>query len=97
MAKLIMVVNDTEEILDPFREILMNEGYDVSLHAYGKREIGEVKQIAPDLLIADFPPLDRSNMAGSSCRCSRCGTPPSTVRSSSIPPISARLRITRPG
>ncbi len=35
MAKLIMVVNDTEEILDLFRELLTSEGYDVSLHAMG--------------------------------------------------------------
>ncbi len=42
MPKLIMVVNDTEEILDLFREILTGEGYEVSLHAYGKREIGIV-------------------------------------------------------
>ena len=59
MPKLIMVVNDTEEILELFREILMGEGFDVSLHAYGKREIQEVERIAPDLIISDFPPLDR--------------------------------------
>ena len=33
MAKLIMVVNDTQEILDMFRELLTSEGYEVSLHA----------------------------------------------------------------
>ena len=59
MAKLIMVVNDTEEILDLFREILVGEGYAVSVHAYGKRELAEVERIAPDLIISDFPPLDR--------------------------------------
>ncbi len=59
MAKLIMVVNDTQEILDLFRDILTNEGYEVSLHAYGKREITEVTRIAPDLIISDWPPLDR--------------------------------------
>ncbi len=59
MPKLIMVVNDTEEILELFREILTGEGYEVSLHAYGKREIQEVERIAPDLIISDFPPLDR--------------------------------------
>ncbi len=59
MTKLIMVVNDTQEILDLFSDLLTNEGYEVSLHAYGKREIGEVKRLAPDLIISDWPPLDR--------------------------------------
>jgi DNA-binding response OmpR family regulator len=59
MAKLIMVVNDTQEILDLFRELLTSEGYEVSLHSYGKREIQEVIQIAPDLIISDWPPLER--------------------------------------
>ncbi len=59
MAKLIMVVNDTEEILELFREVLTYEGYDVSLHAYGKRGMDEVERIAPDLIISDFPPLER--------------------------------------
>jgi CheY-like chemotaxis protein len=59
MAKLIMVVNDTQEILDMFRDILTGEGYAVSLHAYGKREVEEVQQVGPDLIISDFPPLDR--------------------------------------
>ena len=59
MAKLIMVVNDTQEILDLFRDILTDAGYEVSLHAYGKRESGEVQRIGPDLIISDWPPLDR--------------------------------------
>ena len=59
MAKLILVVNDTQEILALFRDLLTGAGYEVSLHAYGKREIGEVQKIAPDLIISDWPPLDR--------------------------------------
>ncbi len=59
MPKLIMVVNDTQEILDMFRDLLAEEGYEVSLHAYGKREIQEVIRIAPDLIISDWPPLER--------------------------------------
>ena len=59
MAKLIMVVNDTQEILDLFQDLLTEAGYKVSLHAYGKREIEEVQKIKPDLIISDFPPLDR--------------------------------------
>ncbi len=59
MAKLIMVVNDTQEILDMFRELLTSEGYAVSLHAYGKREVDEVRRLNPTLVISDWPPLDR--------------------------------------
>ncbi len=59
MAKLIMVVNDTQEILQMFRELLTSEGYEVSLHAYGKREVDEVRRLQPTLIISDWPPLDR--------------------------------------
>lgn len=54
-----MVVNDTQEILDLFRDLLTGEGYEVSVHAYGKRDIAEVQQIGPDLIISDFPPLEQ--------------------------------------
>ena len=59
MAMLIMVINDTQEILDMFGELLTSEGYAVSLHAYGKREIDEVRRINPTLIISDWPPLER--------------------------------------
>jgi DNA-binding response OmpR family regulator len=59
MAKLIMVVNDTQEILGLFRALLTDAGYEVSLHSYGKREVQEVQEVAPDLIISDWPPLDR--------------------------------------
>ncbi len=55
MAKLIMVVNDTQEILEMFRDLLTTEGYEVSLHAYGKWEIDEVRRINATLIIADLP------------------------------------------
>ena len=59
MPKLIMVIDDTQGILDLFRDILTNRGYAVSLHTYGKRELAEVRRIGPDLIISDWPPLDR--------------------------------------
>ena len=59
MAKLIKVVDDTQEILDLFRELLTSEGYAVSLHAYGKREVDEVRRLNPTLVISEWPPLDR--------------------------------------
>ena len=53
-ARHILVVNDTQEILDLFREILEEEGYRVSLYSYAVQDISEVKEIRPDLVILDF-------------------------------------------
>ena len=50
----VMVVNDTQEILDLFREILEDEGYRVSLYSYAFRDLDEIKQDLPDLLLLDF-------------------------------------------
>ncbi len=56
MTKLIMVINDTQEILQLFEEILTDEGYDVSLHSYSTRDMEQVKKVMPDLIISDHPP-----------------------------------------
>src|SRR5215212_10834226 len=56
MPKHIMVINDTQEILQLFDEILTGEGYEVSLHAYGTRDIDLVKSVNPDLIISDHIP-----------------------------------------
>lgn len=50
----ILVVNDTQEILDLFREILEEEGYRVSVYSYAFRDLDEIKTQRPDLLILDF-------------------------------------------
>jgi DNA-binding response OmpR family regulator len=50
----VMVVNDTQEILELFRSILTAEGYEVTLHAFSTNEMVEIKQCMPDLLILDF-------------------------------------------
>ncbi|MGH2534713.1 MAG: response regulator [Thermomicrobiales bacterium] len=50
----ILVVNDSEEILELFRDLLEEEGYRVSLYSYALRDLNEVKQIEPDLMILDF-------------------------------------------
>ncbi len=50
----ILVVNDTQEILDLFREILEEEGYRVSVYSYAFRDLDEIKAQRPDLLILDF-------------------------------------------
>jgi DNA-binding response OmpR family regulator len=50
----IMVINDTQEILDLFQEILEEEGYRVTLNSYAFRDLDEIKANIPDLLILDF-------------------------------------------
>lgn len=50
----IMVINDTQEILDLFREILEDEGHRVTLYSYAFRDLDEIKHDTPDLLILDF-------------------------------------------
>lgn len=50
----VLVVNDTQEILDLFREILEEEGYRVSLYSYAFRDLGEIEAQNPDLIILDF-------------------------------------------
>lgn len=54
-APLIMVINDTQEILMLFEDILTGEGYRVSLHAYKPRDLQDVIQVKPDLIISDHP------------------------------------------
>jgi CheY-like chemotaxis protein len=58
LAKKILVINDTQEILQLFAEILTDEGYEVELHSYSTRDMETVKQAAPDLIISDHPPTD---------------------------------------
>lgn len=58
MPKKILVINDTQEILQLFADILTGEGYEVALHSYSTRDIDLVKKVAPDLIISDHPPTD---------------------------------------
>ncbi|HYP19819.1 MAG TPA: response regulator [Chloroflexia bacterium] len=53
-GKHIMVVNDTEEILELFQQILREEGgYEVTLTSFQPQMIEFVKEIKPDLIISD--------------------------------------------
>jgi DNA-binding response OmpR family regulator len=54
MAERILVVNDTQEILDLFCEVLKQEGYDAVLSGFPMREIQDVEEINPDLIILDL-------------------------------------------
>lgn len=55
MAARILVVNDTQEILDMFRMLLEEEaGYEVVLYSYTIMDMQEIIHIAPDLIILDY-------------------------------------------
>ena len=50
----ILVINDTQEILDLFREILEDEGYRVSLYSYAIEDLDEICRLKPDLILLDL-------------------------------------------
>ena len=50
----ILVINDTQEILELFRMLLEGEGYEVILSGFPVQQINDVKLINPDLIILDF-------------------------------------------
>ena len=50
----VLVINDTKEILELFRELLEEEGFRVSLSSFAVNTIDEVVEIAPDLVILDY-------------------------------------------
>ena len=49
-----MVVNDTEEIIELFRDIIEAMGHRASATTYAPEDLNEVKQVKPDLVILDL-------------------------------------------
>ena len=55
MAARILVVNDTQEILELFRMLLEEEeGYDVVLSGFPIQQVKDIEHINPDLIILDL-------------------------------------------
>ena len=55
MKSRILVVNDTQEILELFRMLLEEEeGYDVVLSGFPIQHVKEIEHIKPDLIILDL-------------------------------------------
>ena len=54
-----LVVNDTQEILELFAEILEGLGYETVLMSYAPRELERVRETEPDLIVLDFLMGDR--------------------------------------
>jgi CheY-like chemotaxis protein len=53
-GKHILVVNDTEEILDLFREILTGLGHRMTAWSFSPDDLSKVTEIDPDLVILDL-------------------------------------------
>ncbi len=53
MTKRILVVDDSPEILDLFRDLLTDEGYTVITQHYPIESVEQVRRAAPDLIILD--------------------------------------------
>ncbi len=54
MPPRILVINDTQEILDLFRVLLEEEGFEVVLSGFPFQQVSEIEQIGPDLIILDI-------------------------------------------
>jgi CheY-like chemotaxis protein len=52
-AKHILVINDTQEVLEVVKELLEDEGYRVTIHSKAIRDLETIKSISPDLIILD--------------------------------------------
>jgi DNA-binding response OmpR family regulator len=58
--KRVLVINDTKEILELFRDILADEmGFDVTMMTYAPDELSRILEERPDLVIVDFILGDR--------------------------------------
>jgi DNA-binding response OmpR family regulator len=53
-APTILVINDDQEILTLFEEILREAGYQVLLYSAAIRDLSEIERLAPDLIIIDY-------------------------------------------
>jgi DNA-binding response OmpR family regulator len=54
MGACILVVNDTQELLELFRMLLEAEGYKVVLAGFPIQQISDIEDINPDLIILDL-------------------------------------------
>ncbi len=54
MGTRILVVNDTQEILELFEDLLTEEGYEVVLYSYAVQDMDEIERVKPGLIILDY-------------------------------------------
>jgi CheY-like chemotaxis protein len=53
-GKHVLVVNDTEEIIELFREIIEGMGHRMSALSFAPDDLGDVTRVKPDLVILDL-------------------------------------------
>ena len=53
-APTILVINDDQEILTLFEEILREAGYNALLYSTAIRDLAEIERLKPDLIIIDY-------------------------------------------
>jgi len=53
MAKLIMVLNHDRDVLELIEDILIGEGYDVTLHSAKMQDLEDVRTLNPALILLD--------------------------------------------
>ena len=50
----ILAIDNSQAVLDLFRELLEGEGYRVSVQSYVDKDVEAIKDLAPDLIILDY-------------------------------------------
>ena len=53
-GKRVLVVNDTQEILELFEDLLTEMGFEVRLMSFAPRELERVREVRPDLILLDL-------------------------------------------
>jgi CheY-like chemotaxis protein len=53
-GKRVLVVNDTEEILQLFEDLLGELGFEVVVMSFAPRELDRIRAVKPDIVILDF-------------------------------------------
>ena len=54
MASRILAINDSQSILDLFRLLLTDEGYEVALYTDPDQAVADLEQVKPELIILDW-------------------------------------------
>jgi CheY-like chemotaxis protein len=53
MARIVLM-NDSEELLEMLRDLLQGEGYETIIYSYAVEEMKRLEQLKPDLIILDI-------------------------------------------
>lgn len=49
----VLIINDAQELLEVMQDLLEEEGYRVSVYSHAVRDLAEIAEIGPDLVILD--------------------------------------------